>query len=143
MACVIFGDKHRWGKWVVDRIPGMHLDTDDFEAHGVLDSSGNQVAGVVFNHFTGHDIAMHVAAEHGKVWATPRVLSFLFGYPFNQLKCRRVTGFVSVANAHTLPFDLKLGFKVEGRLRDATPEGDMIVIGMTRNECRWLGKNHG
>jgi hypothetical protein len=142
MARVVFGDKERYGQWVADRVPGMVLQDDNYEAHGVIDSEGNQVAGVVFNHFSGHDIAMHVAAERGKVWATPKVLSFLFGYPFNQLRCRRVTGYVSQANASTLAFDLKLGFRIEGLLRDATPEGDMIVIGMTRNECRWV-TNHG
>lgn len=143
MFCV-FGDKARVGRWVADRIPGMECDDGlDFEAIGVCNDAGEMVAGVVFNHFTGFDISMHVAAERGRLWATPEVLRIIFGYPFNQLKCRRVTGFVASENTHTLKFDLKAGFVVEGRLRDATPEGDMIIIGMTRNECRWLGNDNG
>lgn len=144
MASILMGHKERVAAWVLERIPGMHVDDGlGYEAHGILDSSGELVAGVVFNRFTGTDISMHVAAEHGRLWATPRVLRFIFGYPFNQLKCRRVTGFVSAQNAHTLDFDLRIGFKKEGVLRDATPEGDMTIIGMTRNECRWLGEKHG
>lgn len=128
----------------MERIPGMLVDDGlGYEAIGVCSDEGELIAGVVFSHFTGFDISMHVAAERGRVWATPKVLKALFGYPFNQLKCRRVTGFVAAENTHTLRFDLKAGFVVEGRLRDATPEGDMIIVGMTRNECRWLGNENG
>jgi len=144
MAFCVFGDRGRVGKWVMERIPGMEMDDGlDYEAIGVCSDEGELIAGVVFNHFTGYDISMHVAADRGRLWATPGVMKTIFGYPFNQLQCRRVTGFVSAINKATLRFDLKIGFVIEGRLRDATPEGDMIVIGMTRNECRWLGNNHG
>jgi len=142
MLSIVWGAKWAVARWVIERIPGMTLETDDFEALGVV-RNGELVAGVVYNHFTGHDICMHVAAEPGKIWAKPKILYALFSYPFNQLKCRRVTGFVASQNAHTLPFDKKLGFVEEGRLRDATPEGDMIVIGMRRSECRWLGEMNG
>jgi RimJ/RimL family protein N-acetyltransferase len=144
MAFCVFGDKRRVGQWVMEHIPGMEVDDGlDYEAIGVCSDDGELIAGVLFNHFTGYDISMHVAAERGRLWATPKVLKAIFSYPFNQLKCRRVTGFVSAINTATIKFDLKAGFVIEGRLRDATPEGDMIILGMTRNECRWLGKENG
>lgn len=140
---LIYGEPQRIAQWVVERIPDMVIEAGSFEAIGVSDDEGNIVAGVIYNNFTGCDISMHVAAEHGRLWAKPDVLRGLFAFPFNQLKCRRVTGFVDSTNLHTLSFDQKIGFQIEGRLRDATPHGDMIVLGMTRNECRWLERING
>jgi RimJ/RimL family protein N-acetyltransferase len=121
----------------------LPYERDDYAALGICNPSGELIGGVVYDHFTGYDIAMHVAAVRGSMWMRPHIISQIFGFPFNQLKCRRVTGYVSARNSHTIKFDLGLGFQVEGRLRDATPEGDMIILGMTRNECRWLEENHG
>lgn len=129
--------------WVESRIPGMNLEVGSYAAIGVVNNEGELVAGVIYNNYTGHDISMHVASTYGTLWARPHILRDLFAFPFNQLKCRRVTGFVSAANAHTIPFDEHLGFVREGILRDATPEGDMHIIGMTRSECRWLENHNG
>jgi len=144
MPYCVFGQKEFVAKWMAGRIPGMEIDDGlSYEAIGVCSDKGELIAGVLFNHYTGHDISMHIAALRGRLWATPGVISTIFGYPFNQLQCRRVTGFVSARNVATIAFDKKAGFVEEGRLRDATPEGDMIILGMTRNECRWLGNQDG
>ena len=56
-----------------------------------------------------------------------------------QLGCRRVTGYVPAANARARRLDEHLGFVYEGRLREALPDGqDVLVLGMLRRECRWL-----
>ena len=53
--------------------------------------------------------------------------------------CRRVTGLVHDNNHDARRFDEHLGFKQEGVLRKAAPDGDdMIVYGMLREECRWI-----
>ena len=139
----VFEDKEVIKNWVEERIPGMSFNDGSYAAIGVENEQGERVAGVIYNHYTGHDISMHVASTHGTLWARPHILRDLFAFPFNQLKCRRVTGFVSALNEHTLPFDEHLGFRREGILRDATPDGDMHIIGMTRQECRWLEKDNG
>ena len=82
---------------------------------------------------------MHIAAVPGRRWMTRDFLRVAFRYPFWQLGCRRVTGYVPASNADALRFDLHLGFVQEGRMREALPDGeDVIVLGMLRNECRWL-----
>jgi hypothetical protein len=32
----------------------------------------------------------------------------------------------------------RIGFVEEGRLRQALPHGDLLILGMTRQECRWI-----
>jgi RimJ/RimL family protein N-acetyltransferase len=55
-----------------------------------------------------------------------------------QLGVQRVTGYVPASNAAALRFDRHLGFVEEGRLREALPGGeDVIVLGMLKRECRW------
>ncbi|GAA0696389.1 GNAT family N-acetyltransferase [Dyella marensis] len=140
---LLYGEPERVAAWVTERIPDMVIEAGTYQAIGIVDDSENLIAGVIYNHYTGSDISMHVAAEHGRLWAKPEILHGLFAFPFNQLNCRRVTGFVDSTNLHTLSFDQKLGFRIEGRLRDATPHGDMFILGMTRKECRWLETKNG
>jgi RimJ/RimL family protein N-acetyltransferase len=72
-------------------------------------------------------------------------LRVAFRYPFVQLGCNRVTGYVPASNADALRFDLNLGFKIEGRMREAIETGeDVLVLGMLRGECRFIQmRKHG
>ena len=66
------------------------------------------------------------------------ILWAVFAYPFIQLQCKKVIGRVSENNSRALEFDLKLGFKEEARIRDVYPEGDLFILTMRRDDCRWL-----
>jgi RimJ/RimL family protein N-acetyltransferase len=61
-----------------------------------------------------------------------------FNYPFVQLGCSKLFGQVPASNRKALEFDLKLGFIEEARVKDVFPDGDLIVIAMKREDCRWL-----
>ena len=135
MKKVIYGEDKRVREWVgaqIDEIYPEHATAIGLEQNGEL------IAGVVFDHFTGPSVSMHVAAI-GKRWMTKDFLFRCFAYPFLQLQCRRVTGLVRVDNLDAQRFDEHLGFKREGLLRKAAKDGtDYIVYGMLREECRWL-----
>lgn len=104
-----------------------------------LEKNGELIAGVVYDCFTGNSVSMHVASDKSKNWMISSYLYFCFAYPFIALKCNRVTGLVQENNIDALNFDLKLGFKQEGRLRAACSDGsDIIVLGMLKDECRFL-----
>ena len=63
-----------------------------------------------------------------------------FAYPFIQLDCHRVTGLVRADNMEARRFDEHLGFKQEGVIRKGAADGtDMILYGMLKEECRFLG----
>ena len=138
MKQIIYGQDQRVMDWV-----GARIDVKDF-GHGSIaigqEQNGELISGTVYNMYSGPSICMHVAAEPGKLWLTREYLFRSFAYPFLQLKCHRVTGLVRVDNLAAQKLDEHLGFVREGVLRRGASDGtDMIIYGMLRDECRWLG----
>lgn len=85
------------------------------------------------------NIAVHCAAHKGAFWCVPDVLSHVFGYPFLQLGTRRITAPIGAKNYAACSTAEKLGFKLEGRMREADRAGaDVLIYGMLRRECRWI-----
>jgi len=140
MKTTIYGRDLEVRKWVAVRVG-----EEDFEG-GVaigLEEDGEIIAGVVYTHFTQASITAHIAAAPGKRWMNKEFLRRIFAYPFVQLKCNRITGLVRVDNLDAQRFDEHLGFKREGLLRQACTDGtDMILYGMLRSECRFLGDRY-
>ena len=109
----------------------------DYTALGLI-RGGVLVAGVIYNHFSGPNILMHVGAVPGRQWLNRRFLFAAFDYPFNQLGCRRVTGLVPKRNKVARKFDEHLGFVYEGNMQHALPDDDLIVYGLLREKCKWI-----
>jgi len=121
-------------------------------AIGVVDGQGRPVAGVLY-HRLDHEaipsphIEMTIASTNPR-WCTRGVLSALFGYPFNQLKARRVTAIIARRNKRARKFVVRLGFQLEGTLRRgwAARSGDKAVVdaaciyAMFPDRCRWIEK---
>jgi RimJ/RimL family protein N-acetyltransferase len=133
------GDRDRdeeIAKFICERT-AMDLGDTPYTCIGQIDQSGVLVGGVLFNNYTQRDIHAHIAGD-GQ-WLSRRFLGECFRYVFHHLGCDRVTGLVAASNSHALDFDQKLGFIYEGTLRRYLPGGeDCIVLGMLREECRWL-----
>lgn len=111
-----------------------------------IDASGNGelIAGIWYEGFNGANINIHVAAVPGRRWMTREFLYYTFHYPFNECGVRRVTGIVPESNADARRFDEHIGFTLETRLKDAAPDGDLLIYRMFKDECRWLRlKPHG
>lgn len=138
MKTVIYGQDARVKAWVAPQVAETSFENT---AVGIgLEQDGELIAGVVFNMYTGPGISIHVAAVPGKRWMTRDYLFRTFAYPFLQLNCFRITGLVRTDNLDAQRFNEHLGFKREGLLRRACDDGtDMIVYGMLKEECRWLG----
>ncbi len=112
----------------------------DSLAIGVVDeATGAYKAVAVFNHFEGHTAAVHFASDGSKRWATPFILSQLFGYAFFVLQLKRLSGYTPADNHDALMLAYRLGFVWEGRQRYAGLDGgDLMLTGMIWNECPWL-----
>ena len=135
MVEIVF-DADRIGPWVCERAGGTWLPGRG-TAIG-LQRDGELVAGVLYEDYNGANVVMHVASDGTGAWLTKAYLRTCFDYPFRQLGCRRVTGIVPSSNEKALAFDQHLGFEVEATLSDAHSDGDLIVLRMKREDCRWI-----
>lgn len=103
-----------------------------------LEQDGELIAVVLFDGYNGASICMHVAAVPGAHWMTREYLYFCFAYPFRQLGVKKILGLVGSGNLPARRFDEHLGFVLEATLKDAHPDGDLLVYGMHLEACRWL-----
>lgn len=95
------------------------------------------LGGVAFYSWNYANIFMHVASDY-KDWVSREGIKVVFDYAFNTCKVKRVTGLVTSDNKAAIDFDMRLGFKLESVMKDASPTGDMLVLVMFREDCRWI-----
>ena len=95
------------------------------------------LGGAIYEEFTGKSVKMHTAGFVPR-WVTRDLLWCCFHYPFEQLGVTKVIGIVNSSNLKALAFDRHLGFKEEAVISDVYPDGNAIVMGMYRQDCRWL-----
>jgi RimJ/RimL family protein N-acetyltransferase len=97
------------------------------------------VAAVVYDQFFWPSISGHIVSDGSRNWACRAFIRAMFDYPFRQLECARITAPVADGNSQAIRFLEKLGFKLEGRLRKAMPDGrDRLIFGILKEECKWL-----
>jgi RimJ/RimL family protein N-acetyltransferase len=102
--------------------------TDDYEFCAV----------VVYNGREDANIGMSIASASPK-WGSRDMLRTCFDYPFNQLGLNRVTGYIRESNTKARQNAERIGFKLEGELRQYYEDGEScMVYGMTKDECRWI-----
>lgn len=133
---LVADDRVRVARWVAERV-GQHELWSGFGAIGLADREGHLVAGFVVEGLTGTNAFVHIAGE-GRRWLNKSFLFACFDYVFNQIGLKRITGMVPVANKDALRFDKHLGFIEEFVIKDGNPSGDVAVLGMRREDCRWL-----
>ena len=96
---------------------------------------------VGFNGFIGRVCQIHVAMASGYHFTPRKMLEATFDYAFNQLGREKIIGVVNSRNARALRYDLHLGFVEEHRMPGVHDDGgDLIILGMTRSQCRYLTK---
>lgn len=96
------------------------------------------IAGVLYEDWNGANVNVHIAAN-GVNWLNREFLRVMFDYPFRQLGCNRLTSVTYSGNHASLRFQKHLGFEHEAVLREAHPTGDLIVMAMHRDKCKWFG----
>lgn len=98
---------------------------------------GELLGGVIYDGWTGSCIFMHQASFH-KSWLSREYLWVVFDYPFNQLGCLKVCGTIPSGNQTLLEFNKRIGFIQEAKIEGGYPDGDLLVLSMKRDQCRWL-----
>ena len=106
-----------------------------------LERDGELVAGVIYEGWNFQSIWVHIAAEPGSQWLNKEYLRFCCDYPYVTCKCKFMLAYIDAANLPALRFATHLGFKEECRIREAASDGgDILILKMGRNECRYATK---
>lgn len=140
---VVEGQKEAIALWVLDRLPAVNNLPGGYEAIGFV-RGDDVVGGVVYTSYSpampsGGDIQIWGAGETG--WLSRRSLFVIFAYPFQQLKCHRVTAIVAKKNRRSRKMVEDIGFRLEGVLRQGTaPRHDAMIYGMLADECKWVNR---
>jgi RimJ/RimL family protein N-acetyltransferase len=137
---MVVHDQARVATWVAAQI-GMGTPFSGYGAIGLEDADGNMTAGFVIENFTDTNATCHIAGV-GRRWLSRPFLFACFDYAFRQLGLKRLTGFVSAANHDALRFDRHLGFEDEFVIKDGCADGDVIMLVMWRDKCRFLRGGH-
>lgn len=124
------------GYLIADTIPRIFNPHAD-QVISRVDEDGRLLGGVIYEGLISNCVFMH-QGSHAKNWMSKDMLWLLFDYPFNQLRVGKVCGTISSAKPELLHFNQRLGFRVEATIKDAYKDGDLLVMSMTRDECRWL-----
>lgn len=129
-------DQELMGKWLCDKIGGTYVPGTG--TYIGLERNGELCAVVGYEDFNGASVRMHVAAAEGKRWMVREYLWFCFYYPFEQLGVKQLIGLVDSSNTRALAFDKHLGFKRVAVIPEACKNGDLVILTMSRSECRFL-----
>lgn len=125
------------GACIMARVGGLFNETTD---HCIsLHRDGILQGGVVYTGFLHASIMLHMAGNETN-WATRDFLWMVFDYAFNQLGVRKLVGLVPSNNTRAISVDLRLGFRLEGRLTEmlADPHEDLLILTMLKKDCKWL-----
>lgn len=131
---IITDRQEELGRWLCPRTGGRYV-----PGAGVYignEINGKLVAVVGYEDYNGASVRIHVAGEGH--WMTREFLWFAFYYPFEQMKVKKLIGLVAGTNERALKLDKHLGYVEEAVIKDAVPGGDLHILTMTKEQCRFL-----
>ena len=98
---------------------------------------GEVKAVVAYDNIMDKSCMMHTAAIVPN-WISRDLLWACFDYPFNILKVKVILASVASTNEEALRLDRHLGFVDKAYIEDAHIDGDLVILAMRRENCRWL-----
>lgn len=106
------------------------------------EKDGELIAVVGYNNVTTNSCQIHVASTD-VYWLNKDLLFAIFDYPFNKLKVKVILAPICKENVKSLNLCRKLGFEQVGEIPYGHSNGDLIVVAMKRNQCKWLQQGEG
>lgn len=126
------------GYWV-DRQLGVGYFAERSAAVGLV-RKGKIVAGVTYQNWNQRSLVVHIAVT-GRL--TKFYLWAIYDYAFNVCGVDKVIAPVASENVKSIRMVSRMGFTEEARIKDAQPEGDIILFTMKKSDCRFLGDRYG
>lgn len=136
MKRVVTNCEELFGPWIC-----YELGTEWFDGRGrvigLMEDGKGPVAGALYEGHNGASVLVHLAAT-GRNWLNRDFLWFMSYYPFMQLGVTKVIAPVESTNHRSVRFTEHFGFTLESTLKDAAPNGDLLLYTITREQCKWL-----
>ena len=92
---------------------------------------------VVYCNFQGKSCQIHICSV-GNHWMSKELVNAIFDYPFEKMGLKVILGVISGKNEKSLKLSRKLGFKDVAKIPDAHDDGDLVILTMRPEDCRWL-----
>ena len=99
--------------------------------------SGKLKAVVVYCGFSGKSCVIHIASE-GQHWMTKGFLRMAFEYPFKNLGLKVILATICANNEKSLRLSRHLGFQEVATIADAHNDGDLVILKMRSEDCKWI-----
>jgi RimJ/RimL family protein N-acetyltransferase len=106
------------------------------------EKDGKLIAVVGYNNFTDNLCQIHVASTD-VYWLNKKLIFAIFDYPFNKLGVKVIIAPIYKGNVKSLNLCRKLGFEKVADIPYAHKYGDLIIMSMKRNQCKWLLQGEG
>jgi L-amino acid N-acyltransferase YncA len=127
---MIVTDGYNMADWLANKLKQCKLSQDSTYIGYVINN--NLVACVGYESFTGNSITTHIVIDG---YVNYNFFKFIFYYPFNQLKVKKIIAPVSSKNIKSLKFCKKLGFKKEAEIISYFKDSDLFLLTMQKHEC--------
>lgn len=128
----------RMADWIASRIPGMSAENlrRYAECAGIV-IGGKLIAGMAIGGEERGNCEITFAADSPR-WATRETIAKLMAWPFR--KCHRVTTRIHAKNKRAIRFNLGIGFRTEGLIREGWGPGeDCVLLGLLKSEApQWM-----
>lgn len=140
---LVYGQDEEVAKWVAHQLKLPLYPIGLYRAIGIVVDNG--IAGGVVWHNYHEDsykkpLLIEVSlATVDRRWATRKHIAELFAYPFIHLGVKRVQATCSRKAKRVRKTLDRLGFKFEGIVREAWPQGgDAAHYSILKHECFWI-----
>jgi RimJ/RimL family protein N-acetyltransferase len=104
-----------------------------------LEQDGQLVAGTIFENWNGRSVVCHIAWQR----VTPTYIAAVYDYAYNVANVDKIIGPISSNHTRALKLVRKMGFSEEARIKNAAPDGDIVLMTQTPDKCRFLEARYG
>lgn len=136
---IVLGQREVLVPWLKQRAQAT-FDPTDCETIGLVDEDTRTILAVAaYENYTGVNgsVQVHLAGD-GKRWMNRDFLWVGFDYPFNVLKVKKLLGQVPSWNTAALRLNAHFGYKTEHVIEGYYPNGNLVIVSMVKEDCRWL-----
>lgn len=105
-------------------------------ALGVLNGHGKLVGAVIYNDWQERNVEMSIFGPHRVFY--PDVTREIFSYAFDHLGVNRISLTIRERNKGVIEAAMRWGWVIEGRKRNFYSDDNAIILGLLRDECRFL-----